>query len=92
MKLPNPIKSGIASACFTFVGLFIPALLGWFSKVSEWASSSGAKPLPGLSSLGYAAVAAAMAALTGLVTFVFRWAQGRFSWVPGQPPQFQGSK
>ena len=91
MKLPNPVKSALASFVFMFVTLFITPLLGWLQKVYEWASSSGHAPLPSISVLGYAAAAALISALGGLLTGLFRWAQGRFSWIPGQPPQFQGS-
>lgn len=92
MKIPNEVKSGISTAAFTFVALFIPALLGWLSSIASWASASGHAPLPGISTLGYAAVSALLAALTGVLTTVFRWVQGHSNVIPGEPPTFSGGK
>lgn len=86
MKLPDPVRSGLSSAALVFLITFLPAVLGWLGNLAEWASSSGAEPLPGLSTLGYAAVSAVLAAVGGLVMGVFRWAQGRSNLIPGQPP------
>lgn len=89
--MKNALKSGLWTALFTFLGLFIPTLLSWTQKIAEWASSSGHTPLPGISTLGYAAVSAAMAAITGLIAFAWRAAQTTKYW-PGQPPKFVGSE
>lgn len=71
----DAIKAGLWTALFTFVGLFGLSLVGWLQDVASWASSSGAEPLPGLTSLGYAAVSAATAAVVGLINAVVRLAQ-----------------
>lgn len=88
--LPGPIKSGITAAIVTFLTLFVPALIGFLKGLATWASKSGHAPLPGISTLGYAAISAVLAALSGLGLALVRWAQGRFSWVPGTPPTFHG--
>lgn len=92
VKIPDPIKSGISTAAFTFVVMFLLGIGGSLTSLAQWASSSGATPLPSISAIGYAAVGAATAAITGLVATIVRWAQGKFAWVPGKPPQFQGGK
>lgn len=90
MKLPDAIKSGITTAVAVFLGMFIPALTGWVTSLQNAINSHGHIPAPSISTLGYAAMSAAVAAGTGLAWAVFRWAQGRFPWIPGTPPQFQG--
>lgn len=88
MNLPDPVRSGISSAALVFLVTFLPAVLGWLGDLAEWASSSGHTPLPGISTLGYAAVSAVLAAVGGLAMGLFRWAQGRTNLIPGQPPTF----
>lgn len=90
VKIPNPIKSAIASAAFTFVTLTIAPVLGFLQALYGWVNSSGKEPLPDVSTLGWAIAAAALSVLAGLITGIFRWSQGRFDWIPGQPPAFQG--
>lgn len=63
--------AGITSAQ-SFVALFTVTVLGVLGEVVEWASSSGAEPLPGLSVLGYGFVAALGSAAIGFVTFIHR--------------------
>lgn len=64
---------GLRTALFTFIGLFVPSLLGFITKVSDWAASGGSADFPTTSTLVYAAVAAACAALSGLVGFLWNW-------------------
>lgn len=64
---------GLRTAIFTFVGLFVPALLGFFQRVSEWAASGGTADFPATSTLVLAAVSAGTAALSGLVSFFWNW-------------------
>lgn len=92
MKLPDWLKSGISSAIVVFLVTFLPATLNWISGMLAWASSSGATQMPGVSTLGYAFVSALLAALAGVLMAAFRWAQSKYSFVPGKPPQFQGGK
>lgn len=81
------IKSGLYTALWTFLGLFSVSLLSWLQDFTEWASKSGHAPLPGLSTLGYAAVAAFGGAASGFVAFVVRALQSE-GLLPGQPPEF----
>lgn len=87
MKLSNAARAARNTAIQTFIGLFLISAVGWVSKVAEWASSSGATPLPGLSVLGYAVVSAFCAAIVGLGTWAIRAIQANTS-LPGQPPQY----
>jgi hypothetical protein len=64
---------GLRTALFTFFGVFIPALLGFITGVSDWAAASGDASLPDISTLGYAAVSAATAAITGFIGFAWNW-------------------
>lgn len=66
---------GLRTALFTFLATFVPSLLGFLGKVMEWAESGGTTPVPTLSTLGYATVAAAIGALSGLVSFLWNWAE-----------------
>lgn len=89
--MPNAVKSGITTAIAVFLFTFLPAVLGLMGQLAEWASSSGAEPLPDISVLGYAAVSGVLAAIGGVVWGVFRWAQAHSDLIPGQPPTFAGS-
>jgi hypothetical protein len=71
----DAIKAGCWTALFTFVGLFGLSLVGWLQDVTTWASSSGAEQFPDFTTLGYAAVSAATAAVVGLLNAVVRLAQ-----------------
>lgn len=64
---------GLRTALFTFIGMFVPAVLGFLTRVSEWAASGGTAELPTTSTLVFAAVSAATAACTGLVGFLWNW-------------------
>lgn len=86
-KIPDVWKSGISAAIIVFLTTFAPTALGFFQSIAKWASSSGHTPLPGISTLGYAALSAALAALGGLGTTLVRWAQSQ-GWLPGSPPSY----
>lgn len=90
--LPDFVKSGITTAIVMFLTLFIPALLGWLNTVYGWAQEGGHGALPGISTLGYAAVSALVAAVSGFALGLFRYLQGKVSWIPGTPPTFPGPK
>ena len=66
---------GARTAIFTFLGTFLPAVLNFLHGVSEWAASSGTKPVPTTSTLVYAAVSAATAAFSGLIAFGWNWVE-----------------
>lgn len=54
-----------------FLALFIPALLGWLQALMNWANGDGSEPFPSYDTLQKAAVSAAVAALIGLVNWVW---------------------
>jgi hypothetical protein len=83
----NVIRAAIYTALQTFAGVFALTAFDWLQDVAEWASSSGREPLPGLSVLGYAAVAGVCAAASGLVTLLIRWAQAA-NVLGGAPPTY----
>ena len=87
----NPWKSALSSAAFTFIGLFSASLLGFIGKVVDWANNGGTHAFPAMGGLALALVSAAGAAVTGLVTFVIRWAQTK-GYAPGEAPQFATAK
>lgn len=88
MIIGNAAKASLYTALWTFIGTFTLTAAGWLQDVAEWASTSGRHPLPGLSTVGYAAVSALVAASGGIVTFIVRAAQAK-TWVPGQGPTYE---
>ena len=82
----NAFRSASITAGLTFVVLFLTSSLGVLAALARWASSNGRDPLPDISLLGYAAVNAIVAGLTGLLNFVIRWSQGRLG--VGKPPTY----
>lgn len=86
--MKDATNAALRTALWVFIGLFTITAAGWLQDVVEWASSSGQSPLPGLSVLGYGAVAAAAAAAVGVVNFVAVLAQQN-GYLPGAPPKYQ---
>ena len=84
-RLPDPIRSGLNTAIFSFLGLFLPAVLGWLSAASS--AIDGGKPLPGFTPLGKAALSAFIAVITGLITALWRYAQTKTG--KGNPPTYR---
>lgn len=72
--LRNPTKAALNTTWQTFFAVFGLSLLGWIADVAEWAGST-ATEFPSISPLGKAAVSAACAALSGLITWVVRTLQ-----------------
>ena len=74
---PSNVKAaatrGARIALFTFIATFIPALLGFLAKVTEWASSNGETAFPDASTLVYAVASAVCAAFAGLIGFLWNW-------------------
>jgi hypothetical protein len=66
---------GLRTALFTFLATFLPSLLGFFGQIMEWAESGGTSGDISLSTLGFAVVSASVAALSGLVSFLWNWAE-----------------
>jgi hypothetical protein len=86
-SIVNAIKAGAWTALFAFIVLFFVALVGFLTEVASWASSSGVDPLPDISTLGYAFVAAVASALIGLVNAIVRALQA-VGVLPGAPPSY----
>lgn len=77
MTTRDALRAALATALWSFVGLFGLSLLGWLADLQQWASSSGASAFPSLSVLGYAAVAAVAAAVIAGLNFLWRLAQAQ---------------
>lgn len=74
----------------SFLALFIPSLVGWLNNLLNWAN--GDTNFPEVDTLSKAAVAAAVAALIGLVNFVWNAVEdnigkGMLRAVPPKPPK-----
>lgn len=84
----NALKSAGYTALWTFIGLFVTSLAGWFQDLAAWASDDGGAvvfPDPGV--LVKAAVAAAGAAMSGATAAIVRLVQAHTSF-PGNPPTY----
>ena len=66
---PN-FRSALRVSVYSFLGVFVPALLGWLGNVNEWVGSDGAV-FPSVSILTKAAISATTAALSGLIAYVY---------------------
>lgn len=86
----NALKAGAYTALWTFLALFGAAALGFLTQVGQWASAHGRDPFPDVSVLGYAFIAAVVAALAGILGTIIRLAQAH-GLVPGQPPAYDAS-
>lgn len=84
----DALRAAAWSGLWTFLGTFALFLLGWLADVARWASSSGRQPLPGLSTVGYAAVSAFVAGAVLIVAAIVRIAQAR-GLLPGRPPRYR---
>lgn len=84
-RLPDSVRSGLNTAVFSFLGLFLPALLGWLGRLSE--AVNGGDPIPPVSPLGKAAFSAALAVLIGLINTAFRAVQAKTG--RGNPPAYR---
>lgn len=89
MTTNDAFRAACWTALFTFVALFGLSLLGWLNDVWEWAQDKEHIVLfPDPAVLLKAAVSATVAAITGLINFVVRWAQSR-SLLPGAGPTYR---
>lgn len=84
----NAVKAALWTTAQTFIGSILLLSVGWLADVAKWASANGQSPLPGLSTIGYAVVGAAVAAMSGLVTLVIRVLQVKVPAIPGSPPEY----
>jgi len=85
--MSNPIKAGLVTSAFVFVGTFLLLALGWIADVGAWASSQGASAFPDWSVLGYGLVSALVAAVTGFINWAVRALQDAGA-LPGSAPQY----
>lgn len=67
----NAFKAALNTSWQSFIGVFGLALLGFLGDVAKWSDGS-LETFPSVSVLGKAAVAAAAAAASFLVTFAIR--------------------
>ncbi len=84
-KRSNALKDALATGTHTFIGLFGLSLLGWLKDVQEWAGGTNYS-FPAVSPLGKAAGSAFAAAMTSMVTLVYRSIQQKKD--PTAGPQF----
>jgi hypothetical protein len=61
------VKRAARGFGFTFLGLFVPGLLGWLNQLTGWAPGA---PFPDLHPLGALFVSSLLAAVVGLVNLV----------------------
>lgn len=93
-NLPDPVKAGASTAAVVFLGIFVPALMGWLTDVQSWLADLGgnapaARPFPDPAILTKAAFAAASAAFIGVINWAWRYAQTKLSWIPGSGPHYE---
>lgn len=83
----DALKAAAYTALWTFLAIFLTAVLGWLTALTEWATSDGgAVVFPDPAVLVKAMVAAVAAALAFVVAAVVRLAQA--AGAPGQPPSY----
>lgn len=70
MNIKSAVKAALLVALLTFGAQLIVLATGWLADLAKWSSSSGHAPLPGLSVIGYAVLAAATSAASGFLTFL----------------------
>lgn len=61
------VRRALRGAGMTFLGLFVPGLLGWLNQLTGWAPGV---PFPDLHPLGALFVSSLLAAVVGLVNLV----------------------
>ena len=79
------LRAGYRTALQTFIGMFGLSLLGWLSDVGAWAGSSDGT-FPSVNPLGKAAVAALVAASSGLVAALMKAVGSKGPAYPTPPP------
>lgn len=82
---PN-FRSALRVFVYGFLGVFVPAMMGWLSDVLDWTSQDGAA-FPAVEPLGKAAVAAFAGAVSGAIAYVYnRVPIGKSSSYFAKPP------
>ena len=82
---PDWLRAASRTAVQTFVGMFGLSLVGWLADVGAWAGSSEGM-FPSVSPLGKAAVAALVAAASGVVAALMNVFGKRSATYPTPPP------
>lgn len=62
---------------YSFLGLFLPGVLGWLNALTEWARSEGQRPFPDATSLAYLGVVAISASSIAIVNGLGIWIEDR---------------
>jgi hypothetical protein len=62
---------------FSFLGLFLPGVVGWLNALTEWARSEGQRPFPEATSLAYLGVVGISASSIAIVNGIVIWAEDR---------------
>ena len=78
VKAEPAVRPALMTALFTFIAIFGAALTGWLTEVIGWLEVIDApeqSEFPDPTVLGKAAVAGVVAAASGIVNFVVRYAQ-----------------
>lgn len=65
------VRRVVRTFVVSFLGLFIPGLLGFLHAVTDWAATKGQEPFPDASNLTYVAVSALSAASIALVQLIW---------------------
>lgn len=74
--LKAPLKRALRTFLFSFVAIFGLSLVGWLNDVVQWANDNqAANVFPDPAVLVKAAISAAAAAASGLVSFVVNFAE-----------------
>lgn len=68
--MSDTIKRVLRTLVISFIGLYIPAVVGFLGELTKWAGAHGQVPFPELSNLGYAGVAAISATLISILNLV----------------------
>ena len=86
-KLPGPVRAGVTTALVSFFTVLGTSLAGWLNSFAS-AIANGEK-LPSFSTLQSAVLSAGVAAVIGLVNFLFRQIQTSLGL--GNPPNYDKS-
>lgn len=66
---PN-FRSAVRVFVYTFLGVFVPSLLGWFGDLIDWTNSEGAA-FPSVEPIGKAIIAALAGAIAGAISYAY---------------------
>ena len=85
----NAYKAAISTAVITFIATAIGAIATLFSSLQDWIGSGDTEQL--LEDIKVASkitLSAFVAAWTGIINYLFRWAQAKFPALPGEGPTY----